>query len=772
MSDVKDPAAVDTVTIEIDGESMAVPKGSMIIEAADRVGINIPRFCYHRKLSIAANCRMCLVDVEKAPKPLPACATPVMEGMKVFTQSKRAVDAQRGVMEFLLINHPLDCPICDQGGECELQDVAMGYGRSVSRFTERKRVVADENLGPLIATDMTRCIHCTRCVRFLDEIAGTNELGGMGRGETLKIATYIGRSMASELAGNIIDLCPVGALTNKVFRFEARAWELRSKDSLANHDCVGSNLHAHTRRGVIERTVPKENDAINESWLSDRDRYSHQGLESKDRAAAPMVRDGGSWRTVGWDDALSNAAAILKAADPDTLGFLLSPRASTEALYLAQKMARALGTNNVDHRLRERDFSDQDARPATPAVERELISLRQADAVLIVGANPRHDQPLVGHQLRQAWRGGADMFALNVLDFEFSFETAAKIVVPPSRLASSLEGLEAQHPDIFAALQGAQDALIVLGNDAARAPDAARLRHLARRLADAVGATLIAVPDQANSVGAWMVGAVPHRGPGGAALEAPGLNVSEMVTGAAKTFLLYDLEPRHDCALGARAQRHLAGAAGVVYLGGYVTDAIRDIADVILPIAVHPETDGTFVNLNGRVQTVAAAVPAPGDARQGWKVLRVLGNELGLSGFDYVRVQQIRDEISGLLDRAPGEAGSKTTEAPAFDYNVGKDQLELIARTPIYACDGVVRRASALQNTVLGESAHLGANAATVEQLGVAEGDEMTLRHGDLTVTLPLRVDVRVPDGAVYVPQGVAGTESVAELTAVSVSRS
>ena len=764
MTDAQSKPAVDTVNIEIDGQAMSVAKGSMIIEAADRVGINIPRFCYHRKLSIAANCRMCLVDVEKAPKPLPACATPVMDGMKVFTQSKRAIDAQRGVMEFLLINHPLDCPICDQGGECELQDVAMGYGRSVSRFTERKRVVADENLGPLIATDMTRCIHCTRCVRFLDEIAGTNELGGMGRGETLKISTYIGRSMASEMSGNIIDLCPVGALTNKVFRFEARAWELRSKDTLANHDSVGANLHAHTRRGIIERTVPRDNEAVNEAWLPDRDRYSHGGLEAEDRAREPQVRDGGEWRTVTWTEALSRAAEMLKSAAPQDLGVLLSPRASTEELYLAQKLARGLGCNNVDHRLREVDFSDQAHLPASPRVERELTTIRRANAILIVGSNVRHDQPIVGHQVRQAWRGGASIDVLNVLDFPFVFKTASREIVAPSGLAAALRKTADSSSEVYSRLSNAEDALIVLGNDVRRSPWASELRAVAGDLAAATGAQIVDIPDQANAVGAWMVGAVPHRGPGGTPLEESGLHAAQLLDGGAKSYLIYDFEPSLDTAPGQDAARTLSGAAGVVYAGGYVTDEIRELADVILPLAIHPESDGSFVNMNGRVQSVAAAARAPGDARPGWKVLRVLGNELGLDGFDYVRIQQVRDELSTAIDGAAESASYSVAASNKATPDAGNGAVELITRVPIYACDAVVRRATALQSTVLGETAGAAVNPATARKLGLADADRARLSTDGVELLLPLSIDDKVPDDSVYVPSGVRGTEALGQM--------
>jgi NADH-quinone oxidoreductase subunit G len=395
--------AVETVSIEVDGIAMEVPKDSMIIEATDKAGIEIPRFCYHEKLSIAANCRMCLVDVEKAPKPLPACATPVMDGMKVFTKSRRAIDAQHGVMEFLLINHPLDCPICDQGGECELQDQAMGYGRSVSRFTERKRVVKDKNVGPLVQTDMTRCIHCTRCVRFLDEIAGTSEMGGTGRGDRTEIGTCIEKSIDSELSGNVIDLCPVGALTNKPFRFSARAWELMARPSQAAHDAVCSNLYYHSRQGRILRSVPRNNENRNETWISDRDRYSHFGLYAEDRALEPSVKIDGQWRPASWDEAMGIAAEALREAGT-SLNVLMSSSSTTEEYFLGQRLTRALGSVNIDHRLREQDFSDDAARPTAPSFQMPLARIQDADRVLLLGSNVRHEAPILGHRVRKAWR--------------------------------------------------------------------------------------------------------------------------------------------------------------------------------------------------------------------------------------------------------------------------------------------------------------------------------------------------------------------------------
>ncbi len=436
---------VDMVNIEVDGIPMQAPKGSMIIEATDKAGIEIPRFCYHPKLSIAANCRMCLVDVEKAPKPLPACATPVMEGMRVYTTSRRAVDAQHGVMEFLLINHPLDCPICDQGGECELQDLAMGYGRSVSRFTERKRVVKDKNVGPLIQTEMTRCIHCTRCIRFLEEIAGTAEMGGSGRGDRLEIGTCIENSIDSELSGNIIDMCPVGALTDKPFRFAARAWELVAKPSVAAHDAVGSCLYHHVRRGEILRTVPRDNEATNETWLSDRDRFSHLGLYSDDRVLLPQVKEEGEWKTVSWDEAITATVNALQESleqhGPGQLGMLMSPSAATEEYFLAQRLVRKLGSNNIDHRLREQDFSDDATSPASPAFERSIAGIEASDVVLLVGCNPTQEAPILGHRLRKAWRNGAAISVINPLDWPFTFDTSLDVVVAPQNMVGELVAL-------------------------------------------------------------------------------------------------------------------------------------------------------------------------------------------------------------------------------------------------------------------------------------------------------------------------------------------
>lgn len=748
-------APVDTVTIEIDGVEMEAPKGSMIIEAADKVGIEIPRFCYHKKLSIAANCRMCLVDVEKAPKPLPACATPVMDGMKVYTQSKRALDAQHGIMEFLLINHPLDCPICDQGGECELQDQAMGYGRSVSRFTERKRVVADEDLGSLVATDMTRCIHCTRCVRFLDEIAGTNELGGMGRGETTKIATFIGRSIDSELSGNIIDLCPVGALTNKPFRFRARAWELKSRKTIATHDPLHSNLHTHTRRGEILRTVPRDNEAINEAWLSDRDRYSHTGLAAEDRAGTPMIKQDGVWKFVEWPVALQVAAKELGAQSGSDIGWLLSGRASNEELYLAQKLARAMGSVSIDHRTRQLDLS---AQPA-PRWESPVETLGSADAIMLVGTHVRHEVPLLGHKVRQAWRNGASIVGLNALSYENHFDMAEDLVAAPSQWLDRLQAMPDQEGSPVAVLKAAAQPVVLVGSLAMRHPQAAAIREACARIAELTGAALCEIPDQPNGIGAIRMGATPGRGPGGHKRE-DGLNSLAMLEQPQRAYVLYDLEPSVDCAFGAAATQALGQAEAVIYLGGYASEEIRDVADVILPLAVHPEIDGTFTNLEGREQTVAPAARPPGQASAGWKVLRVLANELGLGGFDYTNIGQVRKELQAEIEVAEGQALSAEhpdSRAISFDG----EGLERISEVPIYSCDPVVRRAQALQDTKHGAAAIATLNEEDAAQLELHSGDQVRIAGRQGALVIACEVSAQIPKGCVQLPSGVADTSDL-----------
>jgi NADH-quinone oxidoreductase subunit G len=765
---------VETVNIEVDGIAMDVPKNSMIIEATDKAGIDVPRFCYHRKLSIAANCRMCLVDVEKAPKPLPACATPVMDGMKVYTRSRRAIDAQHGVMEFLLINHPLDCPICDQGGECELQDLAMGYGRSVSRFTERKRVVKDKNAGPLIQTDMTRCIHCTRCVRFLEEIAGTSEMGGSGRGDRLEIGTCIERSIDSEMSGNIIDMCPVGALTNKPFRFSARAWELVARPSVAMHDAVGSNLYYHSRRGKILRAVPRDNEALNESWLPDRDRYSHFGLYSDDRVLTPRIKDNGEWRQASWEEGLQAAAAELSGVvsehGPDALGVLMSPSAATEEYFLAQRLARALGSGNVDHRLREQDFSDDGARPDSPQFEMPVAAMENADAVLLVGSNIRHEAPILGHRIRKTWLAGGAVMAVNMLDFNFHFGLRHKIVAAPQNMLDELSAVAAAlaessgnkpstgikdlvqaakpedtHRAIAESLSKGQRSLVFIGQLAMSHHRSAALRELSGWIADASGSRFNCLPHGGNPVGAWLAGAVPHRGPGGRAADA-GLNVAGMLNEPRKAYLLWDFEPDFDTVDPARTQQALGAADKVVAVTTFATGTMGSLADVILPLAPWQESEGTMHNIDGEATLAEPVGQASGECRPGWKILRRLGAELGMEGFDQVNIEDVRVQ---MVDEMQGEANVEST--PAHTGGPEPDSLFRIGDLPMYSVDALCRRSDALQETGHAGGGFVGLNPSDAQDMDLADGTTASVSQGGDAVELEVRITGDVPAGAAWV---------------------
>ena len=776
----------EMISIEVDGIAMDVPKNSMIIEATDRAGISIPRFCYHPKLSIAANCRMCLVDVEKAPKPLPACATPVMEGMKVYTRSRRAIDAQHAVMEFLLINHPLDCPICDQGGECELQDLAMGYGRSVSRFTERKRVIKDKNVGPLIQTDMTRCIHCTRCVRFLEEVAGTSEMGGTGRGDQLEIGTCIERSIDSEMSGNIIDLCPVGALTNKPFLFSARAWELRALPSIAAHDGLGSCLYYHSLRGKILRAVPAENEQINESWLSDRDRYSHFGLYSNDRVLAPRVRKNDQWHEVSWEEGLTAAAQALGSVTEkhgaSALGILMSAGALTEEYFLAQRLARGLGCQNIDHRLREQDFRDDAAQPTAPVFQASVTELEQAGAILLVGSNIRHEAPILGHRVRKAWRAGASISALNPLDWNFHFETGQKIIAAPQHMVRELaaiakaaaEATESDlpeylaslsdkvvtsevHGEIFRLLIEAELSVLVVGQLGMCHPDAACLRQLAAWIAHATNSRLNLLPHGGNPVGAWLAGAVPHRGPGGEVIE-PGLNAREMLQQPRKGYLLWDFEPDFDTSNPSLAQQALGAAEKVVAVASFATKQLAELADVILPLAPWAESEGTVHNLNGEARQIRPAGRISGASKPGWKILRRLGAELGLDGFDQVDLDEIRQQMeSALAGVATAEELSELTAKPAAKglYRVGE--------VPMYGLDALCRRGDALQQSTHADSAFVGINPADATALKLEDGKAATIDQGGESVELTVRVSNDVPQGAAWVRSSTCSSRELGD---------
>ena len=720
----------DRVNIEVDGRALQASKGQMLMQVTDRAGIYVPRFCYHEKLSIAANCRMCLVEVEKSPKPMPACATPVVEGMKVFTRSPRAIAAQKATMEFLLINHPLDCPICDQGGECELQDLALGFGSDSSRFDERKRVVKDKNLGPLISTDMTRCIHCTRCVRFTAEIAGLQELGTTGRGEAMEIGTWIERSVDHELSGNVIDLCPVGALNSKPFRHRARSWEMTEHALVSPHDPVGTNLYGHVLRGRLMRVVPRRNEEINETWIADRDRFSYEGIYAADRLQTPMLRLDGYWRQVSWETALEATADALRDIARNgrarTIGFLGSPSATTEELFLLGRLARGIASHNIDTRLRQQDFTDQEHDPAWPGSGQALAGLEELEGLLLVGCQVRQEAPLIAHRVRKAALRGARVSLLATAAQECHFPVAREIVVDAAELlgefAALLQAAVARrgqpapanvtalaasaspsdvHRDIVDSLASGRGA-IVLGGAAMRHTRYADLRAAAAALATLTGATLGYLPDGGNAAGAALAGALPHRLPGGGPDPRPGLNARQMLESELAACVLFGgIEPEHD--LGpADASTRLSACPNVIAITPFAGESLMSIARILLPMGTFAETSGTYVNVEGRWQEFLGCARPVGEARPGWKILRVLGNLLGLDGFDYESSAAILGELKEIAGQARYDGrfdGRRVIEAKR-----GGTTTVL----PIYGVDAIVRRASALQLTRAARAAQAG----------------------------------------------------------------
>jgi NADH-quinone oxidoreductase subunit G len=712
--------------VEIDGREVEVPHGATVMEAANRLGIYIPHFCYHRKLSIAANCRMCLVEIEKAPKPMPACATPVTDGMKVKTASPLAKQAQNAVMEFLLINHPLDCPICDQGGECQLQDLAVGYGPSASRYTEEKRVVPAKDLGPLVAAEeMSRCIQCTRCVRFGQEIAGVMELGMIGRGEHAEIVAFVGRTVESELSGNMIDLCPVGALTSRPFRYSARTWELSRRKSVSPHDGLGANLIVQVKHNRVMRVLPFENEAVNECWLSDKDRFSYEALNSPERLAVPMVKRDGAWREADWEEALALAVQGLRE-----FGVLASPHATLEELFLAAKLAAAPG-NAGDFRLRHCDFSADGRRKGIPWLGMPIAELGALDRVLVVGSFLRKDHPLLAHRLRQAAKRGAQIHVLHSVDDDWLMPLASRRIVAPSDLVAAL-------PSFAAALAGAKNAAILLGNFAQQHPQAAALHAAAQALADETGAKLGFLGEAANSVGGYLAG-FPANGGLAAALKKD-------------AFLLLNVEPQYDLADPHGAMAAIARARFTVSLTMFRTD----LGDVQLPIAPFTETPGTFVNTEGRVQSFHAAVRPLGEARPAWKVLRVLGTLLGLPGFEFASVEEVRQaclagrEVGALLSNRIEGAAPASAPAPAG--------IQRIADVPIYFADPLVRRAPSLQKTRDARPPRAWMNARLMQSLGAQEGARLLVRQGEGEAVLAAALDERLPEGCARIAAGHPAT--------------
>ncbi|MCW5220789.1 NADH-quinone oxidoreductase subunit G [Verminephrobacter aporrectodeae subsp. tuberculatae] len=709
--------------IELDGRKVEVAEGCMVMHAAEKAGTYIPHFCYHKKLSIAANCRMCLVDVEKAPKPMPACATPAAQGMVVRTHSDKAIRAQRSVMEFLLINHPLDCPICDQGGECQLQDLAVGYGSSSSRYTEEKRVVPHKDVGPLISMEeMNRCIHCTRCVRFGQEVAGVMELGMIHRGEHAEITTVTGGTVDSELSGNMIDICPVGALTSKPFRYSARTWELSRRRSVSPHDSTGANLIVQVKNHRVMRVLPFENEAVNECWIADRDRFSYEALNAEDRLTRPMLKQGGVWKEVDWQSALEYVAqglrSIRSAHGAGSIGALLSPHSTLEELYLAAALLRGLGSDNIDHRLRNAEFA---APEGIRWLGTSIAALSTLQRVLVVGSNLRKDHPLFAQRIRQAARHGCEVSALDSVARDWALPVAHRLVVhgagqwvralggiaaalarekgiaaPQGVLSSDgADGSDgsdtAAETAIARSLLGGERKAVLLGNAAAHHAQATQLLALANWIGTHTGATVGYLTQAANTVGAQFAGAWPVNG---------GLHAGEMLGGALKAALLLNTEPVHDSAAGVRAATALAAAEMVVTLSPF--RANMEFSDVLLPIAAFTETSGSFVNAEGRLQSFHAVVRPPGEARPAWKVLRVLANLLEVPGFDFESAQEV-------LARATNAPAGSVTQLPADQLSnavsnaAQSTPLTGVASEPvvasIYQLDSLVRRAASLQRT-------------------------------------------------------------------------
>jgi NADH-quinone oxidoreductase subunit G len=763
------------VEVEIDGQKVEVPEGSMVMHACNKLGTYVPHFCYHPKLSIAANCRMCLVDIEKAPKPMPACATPVSQGMIVRTKSEKAVSAQKGVMEFLLINHPLDCPICDQGGECQLQDLAVGYGGSSSRYTEEKRVVFHKDVGPLISMEeMTRCIHCTRCVRFGQEVAGVMELGMANRGEHSEITTFVGMTVDSELSGNMIDLCPVGALTSKPFRYSARTWELSRRKSISPHDGTGANLVVQVKNNKVLRVVPLENEEVNECWIADRDRFSYEALNGDDRLTQPMIRRDGQWAAVDWQQALEHVAGRLRdiraAHGPESLGALLSPHSTLEELHLAAKLMRGLGSDNIDFRLRHSDFSDDaQGMPAARWLGMPIAGLSSLQRALVVGSFLRKDHPLFSARLRQAARRGAQISRLGCAADDWLMPLHAEQTVAPDELVQALAevavavaGQKGVTPPagvagvsagdaarrIAQSLAGGERKAVLLGNLAAQHPQAGELLSLAQFIAEACGASYGYLTEAANTVGGYLAQALPTRG---------GLNARSMLRAPRKAYVLLNVEPRFDCADAVEAARALDAAEFVVALTPFKS-AAGEHADVLLPVGPFTETSGTFVNAEGRVQSFHAVVRPLGETRPAWKVLRVLGNLLQLPGFEQDSTEDVKAEILHAVDIASRVNNSRKRPITLLSI---RDELQRVADVPIYAADALVRRAPALQATADARPPVAALPAALWQRLGLQAPARVRIRSAAGAVELPAVLDAALPPRAVRVSTAHAHTAAL-----------
>jgi NADH-quinone oxidoreductase subunit G len=750
------------VNIEIDGKAVQVPPGSTVMDAANQVGAYVPHFCYHKKLSIAANCRMCLVQVEKAPKPLPACATPVTEGMKVFTASEYAKNAQKSVMEFLLINHPLDCPICDQGGECQLQDLAVGYGKSESRYKEEKRVVFVKNIGPLVsAEEMSRCIQCTRCVRFGQEVAGIMELGMGGRGEHSEILSFVGKSVDSELSGNMIDVCPVGALTSKPFRYSARTWELQRRKTVSPHDGLNANLQVQVKNDRVMRVLPRDNEAVNECWISDRDRFSYEGLYAEDRLTSPMVKTDGVWHQASWQDALTAAAhaisSTVKEHSGNELAILVGPHATLEESFLAKQIAKTVGSNSIDHRLRATDAA-LDQGGGVPWMGLKVSDFATVDRFLVVGASLRQEQPLIASRIRARVKKGAMLSVISSIDDDLLCPVAAKAIVKPSGLRTTLAGVvtalakrlekslaplnvapSIEAEQIAASLASGKRVAVLLGDMAISGADASQLEALAATIAMLTGGTSGRLMLSGSAVSAYVAGAVPGAG---------GKSAHRALTNGAKGFLLIGCEPESDSSSGLEAVNTLKSTSKVIALVAHVNQAMREYADVLLPIAPFTETSGTYVSQDGTVQSFTGVVRPLGETRPGWKVLRVLGDLLQANVGTFNSSEDVKAAALAFDER---KLGAVVGSVRAVD-SPGDNSLERVADVPIYHADSLVRRGVALSRSAYGKQARVRMNAETAKQLGLTHGATVKVTQGAGTANSTLTVDGTVPNGAIRVP--------------------
>ena len=782
----------DSITLTINGQAIESQAGRLLIDVADENNIVIPRFCYHKKLSVAANCRMCLVEIERLPKPMPACATPVTDGMVVQTHSASAIAAQKSTMEFLLINHPLDCPICDQGGECELQDVAMGFGDGISQYTEQKRVVMDKNIGPLIATDFTRCIHCTRCVRFGDEIAGLPELGATGRGENVEIGTFIEKSISSELSGNVIDICPVGALTAKPSRYTARPWELTQHASVAAHDCIGSNIYVHTRGNDIIRVVPRENESINESWISDRDRFSYIAVKNAGRITSPMLRVNGQLKTVDWETAINAAVEKLSGAanqDAEQIAALISPQATLEEHYLAQKLLRGLGSSNIDHRLSQTDFSAQDQSAVMPWLGISLESVESLDACLIVAGGLQQEQPMLSHRIRKSViNNGAKVSSIGHLAGQYNFELFEELNGSAEQLLNDLAGvvvaltdkasvdlskrlrglvdgfdLQKEHKAIANSLLNGKKSAVIVGIQALASPYLSLIQELCEAISVHSDSSLGNLSPSANTAGACLAGSLPHRLPGGVVVNGEWQHTRQIIDSKHRILLSFGINPVLDINHGSLASQLAANNDFVIAINSFNNQFINDQADLVLPLAVFGETSGTFVNVEGLWQSFKGSVKALGESRQGWKILTALGQVLLPGDFEYADSLAVKNEAKELCRDVSlnNLCGVQSTETR---LPVKSRSIQKISIAPIYASDELTRLSVPLQATpIMQQQCAISMNRAQAEKLELLDADQVHIKQGQGTAILPLIISDDIPTGCICMPTGIDAVKDLAD---------